>query len=338
MMHVSVPGRVNLIGDHTDYVGGLVLPMAVDRWIDLRAEITPGVIQLVSDADPDAVDLVWPQDAEVPVMSLRPDWARHVLAVAREIEARNRAVVPGLRGSLTTTIPVGAGLSSSAALDIALALALGFDGSGHELAQLTRAAEHAATGVPVGIMDQLCIATATEGHLSLIDCRNLKVTAVGLPEAAEVRVLFVAERRLEGSAYATRVAECATAEAVIGPLRSASVDDVAAIPDPVIGARARHVIGENQRVLDTVAALAADDLEAAGALMLESHWSLSNHYGVSTPEMDDAVRNIAEMPGVFGVRMTGGGFGGCVVMLCAAEAGPDLGWLMRPVGAPTVTG
>jgi galactokinase len=336
MMQVTVPGRVNLIGDHTDYVGGLVLPMAVDRWVELRAEIVPGLMHLVSDADPDAVDLSWPQGDAVRLMSLRPDWARHVLAVARELETRNQTVVAGLRGSLASTIPVGAGLSSSAALDIALALALGFEGNGHDLAQLTRAAEHAATGVPVGIMDQLCIATATEGHLSLIDCQDLLVTPVRLPESAEVRVLFVAKRRLEGSAYATRVAECAAAEAEIGPLRSARIDDVDAFGDPVIASRALHVITENQRVLDMVTALSSDDLSAAGALMSESHWSLARKYQVSTPEMDQAVMDIAQLPGVFGVRMTGGGFGGCVVMLCAAGAGPDIGWLMRPVGAPTV--
>ena len=335
---VRVPGRVNLIGDHTDYVGGLVLPMAIDRWIEIRGEIVPGTVDLVSDADPDPVHLSWPVGADVPLTDLQPSWARHVIAVARQIEASGCRVAAGLRGSLTTTIPVGAGLSSSAALDIALALALGFTGSGHELAAVARAAELAATGVPVGIMDQLCIATATAGHLSLIDCHDLSVRPVPLPEGAEVRVLFVAERRLEGSEYATRVGECADAERVIGPLRRATLDRLDEISQPTVRARARHVITENARVRRMVDALVVGDLDEAGELMLESHRSLAGDYAVSTAEMDDAVATIAGLDGVYGVRMTGGGFGGCVVALCDAEHPPDIGWPMSPVGAPTSIG
>ena len=336
---IRVPGRVNLIGDHTDYTDGYVLPMAVDRWTTLSIEPRSGRVVIDSDADPDAVDIAWPPALPIDdarIESHHPRWGRHVLAVADELARRGRLATDGMTGHLTTTIPVGAGLSSSAALDIALALGLGFTGGANDLAQLARAAEHRATGVPVGIMDQLCIATAVAGHLSLIDCGSLAVEPVAVPPTAEIRVLFVAHRELAGSAYHERVEQCRMAEAAIGPLRAAPMAAIEQITDATVRARARHVIGENARVLDMVAALRADDLEGAGRLMIESHLSLAREYEVSIAAMDRAVAELAELDGVYGARMTGGGFGGCVVLLCAAGRAPDVGWHLRPVGGPEI--
>jgi galactokinase len=179
-------------------------------------------------------------------------------------------------------------------------------------------------------MDQLTIAAGVEGHALLIDCGELTVTPSPVPAGVDVVVRFVAHRTLVGSAYAERVAECAAAEAVIGPLRTATAADTARIEDPVVRARARHVIDENQRVRDFAEALAAGDLAAAGRLMREGHASLRDLYETSTPVMDAAVEAWNATPGVYGARMTGGGFGGCIVAL--AEPGAiDDGWVVRAV-------
>ncbi len=298
------PGRVNLIGDHTDYAGGLVFPMAIDR---------STVIEFL---EADATSLV---SADVE----GDGWLRYIEAV--------RGLVPGARavsGRVATTIPIGAGLSSSAALEVAAALAFGFRGSVVELAQLSRQAEHDATGVPCGIMDQLCIAAGRAGHATLIDCRSLELTHVPVPDSVKVVVRFIASRTLEGSEYATRVAECGAAEAIVGPLRDAALRDLVAITDERIRRRAVHVVSENARVQSFAAALSSFDFGLAGEIMLEGHRSLAENFDVSTAAMDRAVREIAETPGVYGARMTGGGFGGCVVALCEPDARVD-GWVVE---------
>jgi galactokinase len=326
---IRVPGRVNLIGDHTDYTGGLVLPMAIDRWTTLNIDDHhPERVRLSSDTEAEPVDLRVP--IEVDPRSVEPAWGRFVAAVALEVGTRR-----GMTGTVSTDIPVGAGLSSSAALELALALAFGFDGSPLELAQLGQRAEHLATGVPTGIMDQLSIAAASDGHASLIDCSTFDVEPVVIPEHAEVVVTFVAHRTLVGSEYPARVAQCTAAEELIGPLRSASTADLARIDDALIRARARHVITENERVRAMAAALRSGDLQQAGLLMVEGHRSLANDFDTSTPDMDAAVAALCATPGVYGARMTGGGFGGCVVSLCEPGAAVD-GWVVRPVGGPIV--
>lgn len=320
---VRSPGRVNLIGDHTDYTGGLVFPMAIDRWTEITG-VRSDRIHLLSDQEDVIVDM--------PVTGgPTTGWGRYVAAVAEEVGSGH-----GIDGRVTSDIPVGAGLSSSASLELAVALALGFDGSALELAQLGRRAEHRATGVPTGIMDQLVIAAAAEGHAALIDCHALTVEHVPLPVDAEVVVTFVAHRTLEGSAYADRVAECAAAEEIIGPLRLATLESVDRIADRTVRRRARHVITENQRVRDFAAALEAGDLGAAGRLMVESHESLRDDFETSVPVMDDAVERIRRVSGVRGARMTGGGFGGCIVTLC--EPGSEVeGWRVVPVAGATRT-
>jgi galactokinase len=310
---VRAPGRVNLIGDHTDYTGGLVFPMAIDLALTIRFEPTAGSVTLRS-ADDDGVvsfELPFAGDPSAVV----PRWGTYVAAVAAQLDAP-----AGLDGSISSDIPAGAGLSSSAALECAVGRALGFLGGPLELGLLTQRAEHAATGVPTGIMDQLCIASARAGHATMIDCHTLDIDHVAIPDGVDIVVRLVSQRTLVGSAYSDRVAECTRAEADIGPLRLAGPEDVERVHDPTARRRARHVISENQRVLDFARALAAADFERAGALMFASHRSLRDDFDTSTPVMDEAVDRLRTTPGVFGARMTGGGFGGCIVALCAPGA------------------
>jgi galactokinase len=326
---VRAPGRVNLIGDHTDYTGGLVFPMAIDRWTEIAYTEGGTGVDLVSVDEPDPVSFALP--VAVDVATLSPRWGRYVAAMASELGATT-----GIRGSVSTTIPVGAGLSSSAALELATGLALGHHGTPLDLARVGQRAEHRATGVPCGIMDQLCIASAVEGHAALIDCTTFEVTPSPVPDDVAIVVRFVTHRILEGSAYGERVEQCAAAEAAIGPLRLATLADTAAIDDPVVRARARHVVTENQRVRDFAAALAAGDYRTAGAVMTDGHRSLRDDFGTSLPVMDAAVEQLCATRGVYGARMTGGGFGGCVVALCDTAATVD-GWVVRPVGGATRT-
>ena len=181
-------------------------------------------------------------------------------------------------------------------------------------------------------MDQLCIASAREGYGTLIDCATLGITHVEIPTDVEFVVRFIANRTLEGSEYSDRVRECADAEDIIGPLRNADLKSITSIDNSTIARRARHVISENQRVRDFTAAISNGDYVDAGHLMRESHASLSHNFSVSTPQMDAVVNELCDIPGVFGARMTGGGFGGCIVAMCSPGALAD-GWRVRPVGA-----
>lgn len=325
------PGRVNLIGEHTDYTGGLVLPMAIDLGCEIRFRRTAeSVISLVS------TDRREPLRLDLPVLdagSVTPAWGRYVAGVAAELATA--AEVDGIEGTVSSTVPLGSGLSSSAALEVAVALALGARGSAVEIAEICRAAEHRASGVPCGIMDQLAATAGVAGHALLIDCGDLTVRPVTVPASCRVVVVHSGvRRRLDGSAYAERVAQCAAAESVIGPLRSAAAPDWQRIGDPVIAARARHVISENGRVRRFAAALVDGDLRLAGALMVESHASLRDDYEVSTPVLDELVDQLLATPGVHGARLTGAGFGGCVVALCDAGVDPrpagSLGWIVEP--------
>jgi galactokinase len=320
-IHVRAPGRVNLIGDHTDYTGGMVLPMAINRWTEIRGERSDSITLRSADETTPAVLGLRIDDPQ----HVEPQWAKYVAGVVAEM-----APAFGIDGTVTTDIPIGAGLSSSAALELAVALGLGYDGDALSLAQLCRRAEIRASGVPCGIMDQLIIAAGKAGHALMIDCGDLTIEPVRIPDDVEIVVQFVAHRTLAGSAYADRVAECAAAEALIGPLRSASLAASLSIADPVIRARAHHVVSENHRVGDFAAALSAGDLRAAGALMVASHDSLRDDYHTSTPVMDAAVERLVERSGVYGARMTGGGFGGCVVALCEPGSVTD-GWVVRAV-------
>jgi galactokinase len=303
--------------------------MAIDRWTTIAGSRGGSRIELRSDSESVPLDLPLPiADAR----AVEPSWGRYVAGVAELLGSSL-----GLSGSVSTTIPVGAGLSSSAALEVAVALALGFDGTAEELARVCQRAENRATGLPSGILDQLTSTCGVEGHALIMDCNSLSLTPFPLPDRVRVQVLFVAHRELVGSPYADRVAQCAAAESIIGPLRLASAADLERISDSTIRRRARHVITENQRVRDFAAALRDDDPAAAGALMLEGHESLRTDFETSTPAMDTVVRDLAATRGVHGARMTGGGFGGCVVAL--TEPGVDIAgaWVVRAVGGATAS-
>ena len=329
MRRFVAPGRVNLIGDHTDYTGGLVLPMAIDLSTVVEGERLGSTIELDSRELEGHVSL--PLGASHGP-GTTPSWGRYVAAVSSLVKP-----TVGFRGTVSTGIPVGGGLSSSAALEVATALALGADTDPERLALLCREAEHLATGVPTGIMDQLCITSAREGHATLIDCTSLAVRHVPVPEDVEIVVRFVAHRTLEGSPYADRVDECRQAEQQVGPLRDASRDDVERIADTTVRSRARHVVTENARVTDFATALGRGDWVSAGAIMTDGHRSLSSDFAVSTAQMDTEVARTNEVSGVFGTRMTGGGFGGCIVSLC--RPGTEIpGWKVRAShGAREVT-
>ena len=323
-MRVIAPGRVNLIGEHTDYTGGLVFPMAINRWTTIDYDITDAGIILDSADEYGTVSLALGQPFD---SAMTPSWGRYVGAVASLLDSPH-----SISGHVSTTIPVGAGLSSSAALEIAVALALDCELPATELAQLTQRAEHIATGVPTGIMDQLCIASGRDGHGTMIDCRTLEVQHVPIPTDVKIVVRFIAHRTLVGSAYADRVAQCAAAESIIGPLRDASLADVGAITDATIASRARHVISENARVVSFASALSSGDYSTAGEIMSDCHRSLAEDFATSNDQMNAAVQDMRAIPGVFGARMTGGGFGGCIVALCEPDAIVD-GWHVKPVSA-----
>jgi galactokinase len=316
------PGRVNLIGDHTDYTGGWAMPMAVEWGTTVEVERRGTLVELVSSEKGRPARV--PLDVADP-STVEPSWARYVAGVVAVVRPAVGAV-----GTVSTTLPVGAGLSSSAALEVAVALALGFDGPPIELALACQRAEHLASGVPSGLMDQLASVSGVAGHALLMDCRSFDLTPVPMPAGVDVVVVHSGQARaLARSAYAERRAQCEAAALVIGPLRDASEDDVARLDDPLLLRRARHVVTENRRVLDFAAALRAGDLAGAGALMLASHASLAGDFDVSTPALDALVAELSSVTGVYGARLTGAGFGGCVVALADA-ASPVRGWRLHP--------
>ena len=315
MTRAFAPGRVNLIGDHTDHTGGLVLPMAID--LGTTVEGTSGGDRVVLRSPVEPEPAVVPLDVGDPAES-SPGWARYVAGVVAEL----RPAV-GLDGTVRTTLPVGAGLSSSAALEVALALALGFQGTAVDLARIGQRAEQRASGVPCGIMDQLASAAGVEGHALRIDCTTLELTPVPIPAGLEVVVADSGQRRqLATSAYAERAAACQAAQAAIGPLREATVADLQAIGDPIVRRRARHVITENARVDELAAAFTTGDRSVMREAMAASHASLRDDFEVSTTVLDALVTALMAVDGVIGARLTGAGFGGCVVAL--VELGTSL--------------
>jgi galactokinase len=324
------PGRVNLIGDHTDYTGGLACPMAVDLGTTTRLRRGGDEVRIVSDQQP--LEAVVPLDVADPML-VRPRWARYVAGVVSVVR-------PGIggTGTMTSTVPVGAGMSSSAALELSVALALGFEGTPFELATACQRAEHAAVGVPCGLLDQLASACGREGHAMVVDFTTLDVEHVPLPPDCEVVVVHTGvARELAGSEYAERRAACERAAAEIGPLAAATLDDVERIGDERLRRRARHVVTENARVRAFATALRAGAPPAAGRLMDESHASLATDFEVTTGALDTLAARLRSLPGVFGARMTGAGFGGCVVALCAPGAVSE-GWRVRAVdGAGVVS-
>jgi galactokinase len=314
------PGRVNLIGDHTDYQDGLCLPMAIDRDVVVAFERRDDRRIRVTSLDLDGVvevDLADGSGAARASTPESPEWGALVEAIARALASRGHRLA-GMEAAVASTIPLGAGLSSSAAFEVAVVLALARVSTvalaPREVALVAQTAELHATGVPCGIMDQLASVSGRAGHALLLDCRTLDVQALALPSGLDVVVVHSGlPRVLADSAYAERRAACEAAAARLGvrTLRDATPEQVAD------DRRARHVVSENARVRAFADALRRSDLDALGPLMLASHASLRDDFEVSTPELDLLVELLVE-EGARGARLTGAGFGGCVVALVDA--------------------
>jgi galactokinase len=356
---VRAPGRANLIGEHTDYNDGFVLPVALEMATFIVGRRRRGALRLISLQEPGEV-VVDLDTAQGP----QEGWGRYVTAVVRALKEASVGL-HGLDGALHSDVPTGAGLSSSAALEVAVAVALVAERGGRvpidsvRLAEICRRAENAYVGVDVGIMDQLASAAGRAGHALRIDCRSNAVEAVPVP--AEVAILLVdsgLRRDLGDSAYNERRAQCRAAADALGlsSLRDATPEALAdAHLDDVRLRRARHVVTENQRVLTSVAALRAGDLDAVGRMLYASHSSLATDFEVSTPELDALVAIASDTKGVFGARLTGAGFGGCTVNLVARDHAHEAGaaileryearravrgryWVSRPAAGAGVLG
>ena len=326
---VHAPGRVNLIGDHTDYAGGLALPCAIDLGITMSGAHVQGQVELRSDALSGVV--AFDLDATLDVAAIEPRWGRYIAAVAAEVNATQ-----GFIASVSSSLPTGAGLSSSAALEIAAALSFGFAESPMELALLGQRAELRAVGVPCGLLDQLSIVFGRAGHAMVIDFAENAIEHVAFPDDLDIVVLHSGqERQVADSKYAERRASCELAAARIGPLATATSADINTL-DGDIQRRARHVASECERVRQAAFALRNNDPITVGQLMTRSHASLRNDFDVSTPLLDELVEALNATPGVYGARLTGAGFGGCVVALCERGAITDptaltgQGWIVHP--------
>jgi len=341
------PGRVNLIGEHTDYNDGFVFPMAITRGVavafrrrnDRRLR---GYATSFQESQDRTLDGLQPRSVT--------GWLAYVAGVAWALE-RSGAHLPGMDFAIDSDLPVGAGLSSSAALEVAAARAFADAGDlpweAVPMAAHCRRAENEFVGVPCGLMDQFASAASREGCATVLDCRTLETQAVPMPEGAVVAVMDPGVRReLARSAYQDRRAACDAAVAVLRPrfptvraLRDATLETLEQVRDtldPVVYRRARHVVEENLRPLALAAALRAGDLPAAGRLMNDSHASLRDLYQVSSPELDALTERARAHPACFGARMTGAGFGGCAIALVRREAADaflqEVEWAYRSGG------
>jgi galactokinase len=323
------PGRVNLIGEHTDYSGGLVLPAAIQLgvWIEVRARAGEIVLssQLAGSAEPIAADGSGP---------LAGSWARYPQAVAAELHALGRPPV-GLEGVVHSTLPTGTGLSSSAALEVAVGLALcevaDFVLEPLVLALACQRAELRAVGVPCGILDQAACLLGRPDAAVLLDCGTLEHRLIAVPAGAALAILDSGvERSLETTAYAERRAELEEAMRTVGADRSTTLaeSDLNGLHGVPLR-RLRHVLTENERVRRFAAALERGDLAVAGELLLASHASLRDDYEVSVDETDLLVE-LARAAGAYGARMLGGGFGGSVLAL--VDAGDAEGLALAVLG------
>ncbi|MCU1328968.1 MAG: galactokinase [Bryobacterales bacterium] len=319
------PGRVNLIGEHTDYNLGFVLPIALD--LATEVDTLPGSDNLLVIRSEDRDD---PRSVSVDdLSSAKPakHWSDYVIGVARELIVRGFRIEP-LQMTIRSTVPVGSGLSSSAALEVSSALALlqGRELDRLEIARLCQHAEIDFVGVPCGIMDQFVSVFGVQDAALCLDCRSLEAKAVPLPKGVTVvAVNSMVKHQLGDSAYRTRVAECAEACRALGveSLRDATLETLGRtkMADKPFH-RAWHVLTENDRVLRFVTAAEAGDLNEMGQLFIESHASMKSDYEISAAEIDYLVAEAVRLPGCYGARMTGGGFGGSTVNLVADEAVP----------------
>ncbi|GMQ79251.1 MAG: galactokinase [Anaerolineae bacterium] len=321
------PGRVNLIGEHTDYNDGFVLPMAIDLaiWMAL-GPIDSSTIRLYS--------INFKQEAKTDLNDLKHNdqgWLEYVKGMAWALQQSGYSLA-GWQGIVWGEIPIGAGLSSSAAMELvsarSFAAVSGFDWDPVQMATLAQRAENEWVGVNCGIMDQLISAMGKSGHALFIDCRSLDTRPVKLPPETTVIVMDTNTRRgLVDSAYNERRSQCEEAAKLLGvsKLRDIDLDTLEENTnrlDPTVYKRARHVISENSRVLDAVEAMDRGDALKVGQLMNASHESLRDDYEVSSPELDVIVSAAQEQPGCFGARMMGAGFGGCAVAVVTTGSAP----------------
>jgi galactokinase len=322
----DAPGRVNLIGEHTDYHEGFVLPTVIPQRTSIEGRRRP-----------DALVRVWSRhvceqitEYAVGAEQSGRGWLDYVQGVTAML-ARRGHHVGGVDLLIRSDVPVGAGLSSSAALEVALLRLLrqlwALEVDDVAIARLAQAVETNFVGAPVGIMDPMACSLGAEREVLFLDTRSLAYDRIPLPAAVEIAVIDSGEAHTHASGgYATRRDESFAAAAALGVayLRDAEVGAIiSAELSPVLARRARHVITENRRVADTVAALRHGDADAAGVLMNASHASMRDDYEISTPEIDALVSLAQSHPDVYGARMTGGGFGGAIVMLTRAGAAAD---------------
>jgi len=325
------PGRVNLIGEHTDYNDGFVMPAAIGFYTWLAAaKRNDRVLEAYSDCFEEKISLSL-DDLDGPPRKHWGDFVRGVAAVLEHAGHR----LSGANLCIHGEVPLGAGLSSSASLEIALGLALTALSEirlpRRELAKLCQAAEHQYVGTRCGIMDQFIASFGEAGHALMLDCRSLEFCL--LPVPCNVRLVVcntMVRHELASGEYNRRRADCEAGVKLLAPLVAgahalrdvgiAQLEEHKDILPPTIYRRCRHVISENQRVLAAANALESHDAAAFGRLMYESHASLRDDYQVSCKELDLLVELAASGPGIYGARMTGGGFGGCTVNLVRADA------------------
>ena len=326
----AAPGRVNLIGEHTDYNEGFVLPMAIDRYTALAGDRNTNrevTLHSVTTGETASFSL------RTPIKPGPPSWSNYVRGVLAGFQRRG-VKLGGFDAVIDSTVPFGGGVSSSAALEVATATLLealtGVKLEPMAKALLCQKAEHEFAGVPCGIMDQFTSVFAKEDQALLLDCRSLTATAVPMADPA-ISVLIInsnVRHKLVDGVYANRREQCqAAARALkVAALRDATIQNLNAARsalDPVIFRRARHVLTENERTLQAARLLQAGEWSKAGQLMYASHASLRDDYEVSCVELDAIVQiaqNLGESEGVFGCRMTGAGFGGCAVSLVRTSA------------------
>ena len=318
------PGRVEFIGNHTDYNGGAVLGVAIDRGVEVAAAPAPaGQFRVRSTSGAAPVEFSSPPPAR---LEGKDAWANYVFGVWRSLEDFSLPRPAGFDVLVDSDLPAGAGLSSSAALELATALALTNLTAApalppDRLAALGRHAENKYVGVPCGILDQGTSAFGAAGHLVHIDCRGPHFARVPLPVSAHLWIFNTREKHaLVDGYYAERHRECTEAAKVLGVpfLTDLTPDELAARGGqltPVVARRARHIVEEHARVGETVAALQHGDLAAAGRLLTASHRSSQYLFENSTPSLDRLVDALEKHPAVYGARLTGGGFGGAVMAL-----------------------
>ena len=323
---VVAPGRMNIVGEHTDYNEGFVLPAAIDRYVAVALrQRRDARLALRSDRYSAPIQL-----DRLPLRR-QGDWSDYISGVAREVDLRYGAG-SGLDVFVASDLPVGSGLSSSGALEVATAVALlsarGIAMSAIETAQLCQAAENGFVGAQTGIMDQFTALKARGGNAILLDCRSLRDEYVPMPDGRLTWLLVDSRVRheLARSAYNERRRECEAAAAALGlkSLRDATESDLDRIQNPVERRRARHVVTENARVLEAADVLRRRVPRGLGPILYKSHESLRLDFAVSCRELDCLVELAAGMPKVIGARMMGGGFGGCVLVLVEASGIEDV--------------